>query len=267
MRAIQSHAMPPATFGWVSQLPPLQQGWKLWARIRAGQRCHRAANRFLRAILYGGNSHLEPVTGANLIRIVLQLFQKGQVTWPDRSKSGSPLWALNNWFKRNNYAVCGPFHWESDHDSMKVCFTEGALKAPLQHAARQGWRWNMWLKFVRSSRHEAQELAAYPVEAFAKLNFKKLRRDLEDPALRALAIGAFLSSACPGRDADRPSSCPWCDVALGHWHHVAWEWEARPQKLHRPPDLLAARFGWGASRAEVSWLSSVVQRIWVLRHN
>ena len=59
-RVILSHALSKILYGWVTGLPRMAKLWSLWFAIRRVQGVMMAANRFLRAIVWGGAAHALP---------------------------------------------------------------------------------------------------------------------------------------------------------------------------------------------------------------
>ena len=266
LRAAQSHALSKATYGWVARLPPQTSLWKCWAQVRRAQKCHKAANKHLRAIVYGGNSHLDMLIGASLIRVVARLITGQGVQWSHREVRGNPLATLHHWLTDHGYAASGPWVWDSDHPTFKVDLLQMPVKAA-QHAARQGWRWCQWQQFLWGPRHEVEEVSSLDVNVFACINWDEMRKFSKEPAFRAIVTGAFMSpSAMSHRHDNCPTVCPWCQSCLGHWNHVFWECTSRPETIACPTQVVTARFGWGATAVEAAWMTKVAREIWDVRH-
>lgn len=265
-KAAQSHAMPKVSYGWLARLPTQNTAWSLWAAVRRGQRVHQQANKFLRAILFGGNGHLDILPCTTLIRIVSKMIRAREILWSDRLKRGSPAQTLHSWFSKHGYRVVRPWCWTGDHESFQVDLVRMQVQNA-RHAVRQGWRWHLWKKFVACGRHECSEVQDLSVADFININFTSLRKIAENrPPFRAVICGALLSPACTQDQPVFPTCCPWCHDLLGHWHHVLWECESRPSVLRRPMSPVAARFGWGATPLEVDWMQVAAQAIWAQRH-
>ena len=266
-RACRSHALSKGLYGWIGRLPVLKDSWRIWAVVRRTQRVHQHANKFLRAIIFGGNSHLDCLSGTNLIRIVMQLKRLRLVQWSDRKVPGNPLWTLRAWCERRDYSADHrPFQWSADHPSFTINLCQQPVKAA-QHAARQGWRWKMWKDFLLSGCHECPEVESFTVADFASLDFDRTRKLASSrPAYRAVIAGSLLSPACMQASSELPTMCPWCNVHLGHWWRVMWECSHRPVHVSPPRSVVAARFGWGATDAEVEWLHFAAGAIWRHRH-
>ena len=81
-------------YGWISRCATQRDCWKVWATVRRGQHCLFRANRYLRAIVLGGNSHLDSLVGVNLFRIVARMFSRNAREWHNRP--GTPLRALRD---------------------------------------------------------------------------------------------------------------------------------------------------------------------------
>ena len=180
------------------------------------------------------------LVASSLIRVVARLLQKRCVRWADKSLLGNPVATLHRWFSLHGFVASAPWVWTSDHSSFKVDLQRMPIKNA-QHAAGQGWRWHLWQKFLRRcGRHEWEEVSALTVQQFVKIDFKKVRRDAADPTLRAVCTGAMLSpAAMQDRAGEVPTTCPWCQ-SRGHWMHVVWQCEHRPEKLPFPDSSLKA---------------------------
>jgi hypothetical protein len=180
----------------MARTPTLKASWRIWADIRRAQRVHQWANRFLWAILYGGNGNLDCLSGTNLLRIVAKMMLVGQTTWSDRRCTGTPLWSLDHWFSNHGNASDAPYVWKSEHEKFTVNLNRMTV-CEARHAARMGWRWYMWQRFLQSGRHECPEVHELCVDRFANFDFTKIRTEAATrPAYRALVTGAMLSPAC-----------------------------------------------------------------------
>ena len=196
LKAAHSHAISKCLYGWLARTPTQKDSWKIWADIRRAQRVHQWANRFLRAILYGGNGNLDCLSGTNLLRIVAKMMLVGQTTWSDRRCTGTPLCSLDHWFSNHGNASDAPYVWKSEHEKFTVNLNRMTV-CEARHAARMGWRWYMWQRFLQSGRHECPEVHELCVDRFANFDFTKIRTEAATrPAYRALVTGAMLSPAC-----------------------------------------------------------------------
>ena len=264
LRAAQSHVLSKCTYGWLARLPTSTSSWKCWAQVRRAQRVHQQANKYLRAIIFGGNCHLDMLVASNLIRVVARLLQRRCVRWADRSTGGSPVATLHKWFSLHGFSAARPWTWISDHVSFKVDLQRMPIKNA-QHAARQGWRWHLWQKFLNCGRHECDEVRPLSLQQFVDIDFKKVRQSAIDHTFRAVCTGAMLSPAAMQHRDEVPINCPWCEN-LGHWNHVVWLCDNRPVKLPFPDSPVKARFGWGASPEQVNWITQAAAAIWNTRH-
>ncbi|OLP94640.1 hypothetical protein AK812_SmicGene23344 [Symbiodinium microadriaticum] len=66
-----------ACYGWLARMPTLTASSKLWATIKIGQGRVRMANKWMRALILGGNSHLDIIAASNLFRAVWKLRVQG----------------------------------------------------------------------------------------------------------------------------------------------------------------------------------------------
>jgi len=102
----RTYAVSKASYGWLAHLPTAKVCWNQWTALRTGQRSLKRANRHIRAILFGGTSHLDCLTAGNLLRCIRQLKDAGRIRWHNRG--GSPLWTLRRWLQWENQACKGP---------------------------------------------------------------------------------------------------------------------------------------------------------------
>ena len=82
-REARSFGMAKVAYGWIARCATQHDCWKVWSAIRSRQQClclYRA-NRYLRAVLLGGNAHLDALIGMNLWRLVACMFQDGVREW------------------------------------------------------------------------------------------------------------------------------------------------------------------------------------------
>ena len=81
--------------------------WSLWSAIRRVQGVMMAANRFLRAMIWGRAAHPFCLIGSRLLTMVSKLRAKG-LPWAANAPRGSLLGTLQAWFK-----ACGPWSWSA----------------------------------------------------------------------------------------------------------------------------------------------------------
>jgi len=70
--ALRSFAINKMAYGWVSRLPTVVVSWGQWAVVRFSQGIFSAANKFLRAMMFGGLLHPDCVIGVTLLRLVFK---------------------------------------------------------------------------------------------------------------------------------------------------------------------------------------------------
>ena len=91
-RAVACYAMPAVAYGWLARAPTLQQAWSLFSQVRRGDRVCQTANRFIRACLLGGNSHLEVLAAKHLLKAVVSRSSRTIQRWS--AGTGHPVFVL-----------------------------------------------------------------------------------------------------------------------------------------------------------------------------
>ena len=124
----------------------MTDAWQLWSAIRSGQRCLYRANRHLRAILLGGNAHLDALVGSNLRRIVRRMFADGMREW--HNHSGTPLRAMRDWLKDRGWTSPRPWVWKGAHACCDLSLPGPRSLEAQQHCLRKGWRADQWSRFL-----------------------------------------------------------------------------------------------------------------------
>ena len=274
-RVARSYGVSKVCYGWLTRLPTLTDAWRLWSVIRTGQRCLRRANRHLRAILVGGNAHLDILAAGNLVRVLHVLRKRGSLQWHHRT--GTPLGALQRWLADRGWTEVGPWRWRGPTPECDLHLGPETRVATAMHSLRQGWRCDQWARFTWNSRHEVAELQHVTSAQLLRFDFDRTRLAMRNSA--AYRTVALLSSASPacfqdGRVAfsDR---CGWACGGLGHWHHMAWACRCRPSD-GRPAGRLGAvqrRLGWvvkgqsqHAAAVMTAWMARVQEQIWEGRY-
>ena len=109
------YAVSKILFGWISRVPSLLRG-----------RTQQAANKFLRAIITGGLCHVDCLAGVVLCRVVSSLRDRGLV-WSDVAPRGTPLGALQGWFRARGFALVRPWVWSVGTAVTEVSLSGGPL--------------------------------------------------------------------------------------------------------------------------------------------
>ena len=86
--------------------------WSLWSAIRRVQGVMMAANRFLRAMIWGRAAHPFCLIGSRLLTMVSKLRAKG-LPWAANAPRGSLLGTLQAWFKACGCYSVGPWSWSA----------------------------------------------------------------------------------------------------------------------------------------------------------
>ena len=206
--AARSFGVAKVAHGWLCNLPNKSDAWSLWTAMRSGQRCLRRANRHIRAILLGGNSHLDIVSAGSLLRTFAGIRGRGMVEWNNRA--GSPLRAFRKWMADQGWAEGGPWAWKGCTPEL----SSNATVPQLLHSLRQGWRAGQWAAFLsRGGRHEVQELSDVSPAQILQFDFAKTRRFSQDN--RGYRTVASLATATPCFQNSRDGTPILCPTLLG----------------------------------------------------
>ena len=84
---------------------------KLWAAAKRAQNVAWMSNKWLRAVVLGGNSHVDVRSACGLYRVLLQLRRKDSCVWNDVKYT--PLWTFRKWLKERGWNEVAPWSWES----------------------------------------------------------------------------------------------------------------------------------------------------------
>ena len=93
--------MSKAAYGWVARWPTLKISKKVWAAVHVGSRRMVSAAPWLRAALFGGNTHLDVVFATRLVGTCARARLKKALKWV--AATGSPSHALNTWLRRRGW--------------------------------------------------------------------------------------------------------------------------------------------------------------------
>ena len=251
-------ALSVVSYGWIARLPTWQVSNKIWSAVKRAQNVAWMSNKWLRAVVLGGNSHVDVRSACNLFRILWHLRRQGNCQWKDVAYS--PLWALRKWLKERGWSENAPWCW--GRQGIRLSLRANAQLDVQLHMLRSGWREYCWNRFVsKSGRHEVVDLGLANVEDVRRCDFKRLRELMKNPACRTVCLGATVSPAWFRERHVFSDRCLWCD-ALGTWRHLCWDCKASPLKSVRPaiprcPLLL--RLGWGSKKESDSVLPYLAQ--------
>ena len=256
-------------YGWIARLPSLTESRALW---KSDHKLHRSANEWVRAVVYGGLSHLDIVSANSLIRVVYALFLKG-FDW--NGFPGGPIRTFRTWMKARGWEEKQPWKWQHYGDpggSSSINFNRQWDLAHAKHIMRSMWRFWALDQFLQTRRREVVDCSQTTVHQFLKINFPEIRKLCDiDGAARAVAIGATYSPATfkTQLDSQDPGlQCPYCNC-LGTWDHVAWRCPQSPHFSMRP-DIptsgVARRFGWDQNSSILVYLADIQRDIWAKRY-
>ena len=251
------------SYGWIARLPTWGVSNKLWAAVKRAQKVAWMSNKWLRAVVLGGNSHVDVRSACGLFRVLYQLRRKGSCVWNDLSYT--PLWTLRKWLKERGWIEVAPWSWE--RQGLRLCLRANAQLQRQLHNLRSGWREYCWSRFMSSGRHEAVDVGNVDIQVFRRCDFEHMRRLMKNPACRSVALGATVSPAWFQTTRVFSDRCLWCD-ALGTWHHLCWECSESPLRDARPQTPrcnLLRRWGWGTKSETgliLPYLAQVQELLW-----
>ena len=195
-QVVASHAMPNASFWWLARVPTQQEAWQLWAQVWRRDGVCRLANRFTRAIVLGGCSHLELLAVKHLLSAVMSLASRAIDRWSgDR---GHPVFALRGALRKLGWTT--PVPWVFTHHSgYRIDLRNRRLQqAKAVHILREGWRADLWKRFLEWNRHEVSDWDALPnwQQEFKRLDLESIRKwAFSGPAPRSVALLSVASPA------------------------------------------------------------------------
>ena len=265
-------AMPQAAYGWFGRLPTQAVCAELWAALCRGDNRCKAANRHVRALFLGGNSHLDLLSIKRLMGAVI----------------ASPNRTIARWNGPNKKALCSSCAKRLKNLTTSSALLESskAIMIALGLIAPEP----PWTNLIAISSSTTCATAGGPAnfKSFSTLGGTKLlivwpkhlasgdTRDwiLSNPQARTLGLGAFISSSWLRTSSGVNEPCVWgCGLLNPHFHHMAWECPSRNTNLAPPSCPFLARFGWSSSNlfnrevSEVrSHLENLVSVLWSLRH-
>ena len=137
------------SYGWMARLPTWGVSNKLWAAAKRAQNAAWMSNKWLCAVMLGGNSHVDVGSACGLYRVLLQLRRKGSCVWNDVKYT--PLWTFRKWLKERGWNEVAPWSWEGQ--GLRLCLRAIAQLQRQLHNLRSGWREYCWSRFMLSGQH------------------------------------------------------------------------------------------------------------------
>ena len=272
-------AMPQASYGWVSRLPTVAAAFRLWSNVRRGDGKCFMANKYIRALFLGGNSHLEVLAVKHLLGAVASSVDRSIARW--NGPPGSPVRTLRQALKNLGFSTRRP--WVFSHqvtqnlNLIQPCRSKSD-RDHLSHILRHPWRATQWERFLNSGRHEAQEIKQSLTDhwsAFRRLDIEASRNwTLSSSQSRTMGLSSFVSSHWLHRSSGINEPCVW---GRGENHpgffHLAWSCPLRPDPFDPPASILLSRFGWSSSGDDPTVVEAVrhnlvnlCESIWQHRH-
>ena len=275
-------AMPQASYGWVSRRPTVAATSRLWSAVRRGDGKCFVANKHVRALFLGRNSHLEILSVKHLLGAVATSTDRSVARW--NGPPGSPVRILRQALNSFGFITRHARPWVWTHRVAPtislVCPSQTkADRNHLSHILRQAWRATLWERFLNSGRHEAQEIKQSLTDhwsAFRRLDIEASRNwILSNPQARTMGLSSFVSSHWLHISSGVVEPCVWgCGELHPGFHHLAWSCPLRPDPFEPPSSILLARFGWQACNDNVEEVQKVRKNlenlcltIWGRRHS
>jgi hypothetical protein len=270
----RSLSLSKAVYGWNCKRPAQKDTKELESAVNSTTRMSKATNKWLKQTLEGGTLNARVVVAQRQISLAIRRKQAGNLRSDDPLLKATSR-SLNQW----GWKAKGSGAWELEGGDNVIDLSLLAEKTPklgrgeANHAIRESYRRHCWQKFRGGKRRAACILKEVPYDE----RQGKLARDLyEDEVMRCVMTGGFLSPACmQNKEGAKQldTSCPWCEVALGHTEHIFWECKERPSKVPRPANNLQARLGWPdpakswkVNAETTDWMKATVQEVWEKRY-
>ena len=280
-------ALPVASFGWGSRVPPKQVSNSLFSStLTATLGRNRMASPLIRSVIYGGTVHLRPVLLQRLFARLCRL-RKTSPACRWGKQPGTQVATLRKILKDDAWQEEGPWCWYHPISDLHLEIPAAADKDDIAsgtHQLREAWRGATLTKWAKGGRHEAQAWEASDADicrAAKHIDFAWLRTFLDrcSGAARSVMLGSVVSPAWMSRipNANHDGRCDYCPEVFATWFHLAWNCDGFPDVLtmrpSSPTHYLAMRMGWPFKNQPederlqiMEWLSHVAQHIWLGRH-
>lgn len=275
----RTFVLPQAAFGWGGRFPTKKVADKIFHALSKITHANRLSNPLVRAVVYGGNTHLGVVVALRSFKRICQMRQNQTVQWT--STPGTPIMALRKWLCDSGWQEQGPWRWMSK-DGERMTAPPSQDTTFQAHQIRLAWRTNLLRKWANGTRHEAAEwrFQTSPVQMRAEiqnLDLEAVRRSFNtcDAYGRAVLLGSVVSPAWYGRARQQDASCVWCG-AFGSFHHLAWRCRRIPGVENRPckpQSWLESRLAWPSYRTSpashckvLKWLAWVQEQLLLHRY-
>ena len=116
----------------------------------------------MRALILGGNSHLDIIAASNLFRVVWKLREQGHARWT--AKAGAPVAVLRKWFW-----VPGTQALDLDQGRRTTwCGAQRRQRAGQGHCLREGWRLWCWDRSRRADMNLPPWVGSTPLPSLGR---------------------------------------------------------------------------------------------------
>ena len=140
--------------GWIGRLPTWKVANKLWTVVKRAQNVAWMSNKWLRAVVLGGNSHWDLPNACTLFRAIFLLHRSGRCDWNELA--GSPFGTLRRWLVQRGGEEDAPWSWI--RHGVRVSMRADAELEQQLYNLRVAWRDRCWTRFLSSDRHEVEDV-------------------------------------------------------------------------------------------------------------
>ena len=199
----QTLCLSKAAYGWISKLPTQQTCNKLFNALTRTVGRNRMANPLIRAWIYGGNKHLQPVNATRMLCRITRLRScYNNLAWTTTPFTQVAI--FRRWLAQQNWTEEQPWTWKHSTCNLKISIPTTFHKADVaagSHAIRQVWRFNTLQQWANGERHEAKQwrntIPTEPVKDMLRLDQEWIRQKLMHGSAenRAVLLGSTVSPA------------------------------------------------------------------------
>ena len=193
---------------------------------------HRMGSPSLIRIVLGHGQDVWFCSGVDAAMAVYRKVIRVKTALQDWSVSQGPAHRIRRFLKQLGWSVAAPWEWR--HEDLRKIFNfdpnrRGWIENVewAKHLLRESWRFFWWKDYIKSKRHEVDDLQDCPYDSMLAKAARDLAKDRGALAVGVL-VGAFVSPELFSRILGMVGeTCPWCGQE-GFFQHVVWECERYP---------------------------------------